>query len=209
MKAYTIILCLSSLTLFSQLACGSSTKPDDEPSAATPPALAGRYISACTPQPQADGSTNYFKLDFDLSATRWALDYIVFADEACSTKALTVNIEGPYEQTAPSDAVEGAWEARFAFDAKRMTPHVDFMVQTLSSIPGCGSSDWALDQTSDISTQGCAAFGQYPISECGADYDLVKLSDGGIQFGARPADNKMCEPAARPTALSPLVSVRQ
>lgn len=209
MRAYTIILGLSSLTLLSQLACGNSTKPDEEPNAATAPALAGQYLSACTPQPQADGSTSYFKLDFDLSATRWTLDYIVFADEACATKALTVNIEGPYEQTAPSSDVEGAWEGRFAFDAKTMTPHVDFMVQTLSSIPGCGSGDWELDKASDISQQGCAAFGQYPISMCGADYDLVKVTDAGLQFGARPADNKMCEPAKRPTALSPLVSVRQ
>ena len=196
------------LCVWGASACGNSAKPDEDPSEARPPQLAGRYVSACTPQPQADGSTSYFKLDFDLTATRWTLDYVVFADEACATKALTVNIRGPYELTAPSSQVEGAWEGRFGFDAKTMTPHAQFMVDMLAGIQGCGAGGWTLDQATDVSG-GCAPFGQYPLSQCGADYDVVKLNEGSVQFGQRPANNDMCEPGKRPTALSPLLNVKQ
>jgi hypothetical protein len=196
------------VSALSAAGCGNGAVPDEESAAVQPPDLAGRYVSACAPQPQADGSTSYFQLRFDLTATRWSIDYVVFGDEACATRVLTVNIEGPYALTAPSTVVDGAWEARFGFDQKTMTPHVPFMVDTLSSLDGCGTGTWTLDEPMDISG-GCAAFGQQPVSQCSADYDLVMVDADGVRFGQRPADNNMCQPERRPAAISPLLNVRQ
>jgi hypothetical protein len=46
--------------------------------------------------------------------------------------------------------------------------------------------------------------GQQPISACGQDYDLVRLDEGELMFGARPADNNMCTEARRPAEMSGL-----
>ncbi len=207
MKA-RIQMALAMVALAGQIGCGSAVKQDDTVSEPKAPELAGNYLSACTPAPQADGSTSYFSLDFDLTESEWGLDYVVFADAECATPALTVRIEGPYALTAPAAEVEGAWEGTFSFTRKTMTPHVEFMADVLGSIEGCGAGEWEAGTTQDVSQTGCAAFGQLPIAECGADYDLVSLSDAGLTFGARPADNDMCEPGKRPTELSPLVSAR-
>ena len=50
---------------------------------------------------------------------------------------------------------------------------------------------------------GCAGLGAYPVADCPADYDIVKLSEDGteLSFGARPADNNMCTPENRPTTF--------
>lgn len=191
------------------LGCASTPEKPSEPRTEAPPALTGQYLSACTPQPQADGSTNYFTLDFDLSDTRWQLDYTVFTDDACASRALTVAIEGPYEMGGASDQVDGAWEGTFRFETKTMTPHTEFMADMLDGIDGCGAGGWQAGVTGDVAATGCAPFGQYALSDCSADYDIVSLSAEGIQFGARPTDNNMCTEDKRPTALSPLVNVRQ
>ncbi len=50
----------------------------------------------------------------------------------------------------------------------------------------------------DISETGCAAW--RPVSVCGQDHDLIAMTEGGVQFGVRPADNDMCTADKRPTA---------
>lgn len=161
------------------------------------PELAGRWLSACFAQP--DGT--HANLDFDLTPARWALDYRVHADEACETRLVTVHIEGPYVLEGPS-AVADAWDGVFSFDAKTITPHAQPLVDALDEA-GCGSEAWAVDGTQSIE-DGCAAFGQYPIADCGADYDLVAREGDTLRFGLRPADNDMCSPERRPSELSPV-----
>lgn len=182
-------------------ACGaneSSTEPDstDDP---RPPSIAGQWLSPCVPQ--GDGTA--FELDFDLTAERWDLDYVVFADEECTQKNVTVYITGPYELTAPSTEVEGAWKGTFAFDEKTVTPHNEGMAGFLNSENGCVEG-WEAGVEKDISETGCAVLGQQPISTCGQDYDLVQLDDGALMFGARPANNDMCSKAQRPAEMSGL-----
>jgi hypothetical protein len=58
----------------------------------------------------------------------------------------------------------------------------------------------------DISVTGCAAW--RPVAVCGEDHDLLALSDAGLHFGVRPADNDMCTPDKLPTALLPAVVAR-
>lgn len=169
----------------------------------TAPSIEGRWASTCLSSPQQDGSTNYFDLDFDIGAERWALDYVVHGDPQCSSRLLTVHIEGPYELGEPSKAVEGAHEGVFRFDSKTMTPHVEGLAAMLNDIQGCGEGTWAAGETKDVFEVGCPAFGQYPKAQCAADHDLVEVKGEAIHFGQRPADNDMCTPEKRPAALNP------
>jgi hypothetical protein len=192
------------------LACGGTATTDagassSDTAGGEAPALAGRWISPCTPN-----ESGAFTLDFTLSADRWSVDYATFGDAACSAAFLTVHIAGPYEITGPS-SVEGAREARFAFDEKTVTAHAEGAVGFLASLgEACGGpGTWELGVARDVGAAGCPALGQRPIADCPADYDLVSVTATELRFGDRPADNDMCSPERRPTALSGLASIRQ
>ncbi len=184
-------------------ACGASPSSPPASSTRSAPAIDGRWTSACAPSPQADGSTQYLVLDFTIGKSDWKIDYVVHGDAACSVKLLTVTIDGDYALDRPSPSVAGAWEARFGFAHKVMTPHVDGLVQALTGAK-CGAKPWKIGEGQDVYDAGCAAFGQYPKATCPADFDLVKLDAGALHFGDRPKDNDMCTPAKRPSAISSL-----
>jgi hypothetical protein len=191
----TALLSLVSLAA----ACGSTPEQSpSQPTAALSPApaeLAGRWGSACVDP----GNGQAFRLLFDLTETTWNLAYEAFADAACATPSLTVQIAGGYELGEASAAVAGAREGRFDFATKTVTPHnagvADFLTQA------CGRAGFAAGAAADI-TGGCAGLGAYPVAECPSDHDIVQLdADGALHFGARPQDNNMCTPDKRPTAL--------
>jgi len=185
---------------------GSSTAADDAASdtaGGETASIVGAWESSCVPQ----GETQSFSLDFDITATRWSLDYDVFGDTSCGAPFLTVHIEGPYEIGGPS-TVAGANEARFAFDQKTITAHAEAAAGYLSSLEGCGDGAFLVGEAEDIATTGCAALGQRPIAACGQDHDLVAVDGTSLRFGERPADNDLCTPGARPTALSSLAMSR-
>ena len=184
-------------------ACG----PAQAPAASTPPSLEGHWASACTPSPQPDGSTQSIKLDFTNGKTDWKLDYVTFGDAACATRIVTVSIDGDYALTAPSATTAGAWEARFGFAHKTITPHVDGVANALTGAK-CGTGTWKVGEAEDVLTGGCPAFGQYPKAQCAADFDLVRVDGNKLHFGDRPKDNDMCTAGKRPTALSALEIAR-
>lgn len=201
MKTTGIARAALGATLSLALACGTSGS--STPSNTGGDSLVGRWQSACTPM----NAQQAFKLDFDIQSATWVLDYDVFGDTTCTTKFLTVRIEGPYE-TGNVSAPSGAREARFGFARKLITPHGEAASGFLASEQGCGATGFAAGVARDISTSGCAGLGQRPIAQCPADFDLVKRDGDGLRFGARPADNDMCTPDKRPTALAPVVSQR-
>lgn len=185
----------------------TGTPPDDTDTSggeSVPPSLAGDWSSACFDA----GDGTFARLDFALTATDWDLDYGVFGDGACRVPLVTVRIEGPYLLTGPSASVQGAWEGQFSFDTKTITAHADPLVTALERA-GCGSRPWAIDEAQSVAEEGCAAFGQYPVDACPADYDLVARDGDTLYFGVRPADNDMCTPERRPTELSPLALALQ
>jgi hypothetical protein len=179
---------------------------DDRPDPSTAPAaldLAGRWLSECVDQ----GNGTFARLDFDLTESDWALEYVVHGDAACSAALATVHIAGGYAVERPSAAVAGAHEARFGFGDKTITAHVDAIAEQLTSA-GCGADAWQLGVAQSVA-DGCAAFGQHPIADCPADYDVVKRDGDQLNFGKRPADNDMCTAAKRPTELSPVTLARR
>jgi hypothetical protein len=186
--------------------CGSSSStPAATPAGTNAPDLSGKWQSACTPMSDTQG----FVLDFDLTDKTWGLDYVVYGDKACTSKFLTVRIEGPYEVGSASKTVAGAHDARFAFTKKTITPHSAAAAGYLASDAGCNQPGFAEGVAKDVGATGCANLGQRPISACPADYDLVKVDGDTLFFGARPADNDMCTEAKRPTAISQLGSKRK
>jgi hypothetical protein len=186
---------------------GVGTAPDAAPDAGvgTAPDLAGRWKSACTPM----SASQWFVLDFDISRSTWAVDYAVFADSGCATKFLTVRIEGPYELGVASSTVPGAFDAKFGFTKKAITPHLPAAADFLASAGGCGAAGFTAGEAKDIGTTGCAGLGQRPISACSADYDIARLDGDVLTFGERPADNDMCSEGKRPKALAAVSSKRQ
>ena len=65
-----------------------------------------------------------------------------------------------------------------------------------------------LQVATEVLTEGCPGLGQYPKSQCEADYDLVSVSGDDLRFGSRPADNDMCSADKRPKALAAFASHR-
>jgi hypothetical protein len=137
-------------------------------------------------------------LTFDLTETDWTVDYAAFGDARCEQPSLTVHIEGPYTLGEASKAVNGAREGNFGFARKFVTPHTEGAAGFLTQ--ACGGGTFAVGTSSDI-TAGCAGLGAYPIEQCATDHDIVHLAGNVLRFGARPADNNMCSPDKRPTAL--------
>jgi hypothetical protein len=187
------------------LGCGAAATPPADAPSASGPDLRGQWESDCVP-----GSAGQsLSLAFDIGPSDWALDYVTYGDAACSTPFLTVRIDGPYEIGPPSPVVPGAYEARFGFAHKTVTPHGAAAVGFLSSLSGCGSGSWTDGVAGDVLAAGCPGLGQRPLDACPADYDLVSIEGRSLRFGSRPADNDMCTPERRPTELSPLALHRR
>ena len=198
---------LHHLTLFCLLAACAQTPVEapqpsdttDEEVPFTEADLEGTWESGCVDPGNGQG----FTLQFDLTDSAWDLDYTTHTDASCADPFMTVHIEGPYELGSASAAVDGAREGTFGFTAKSVTPHSAAAAGFLASADGCDREGFVAGESADLST-GCAGIGQYPLADCSADYDLVHLEESGLRFGARPADNNMCTPQARPTEMSPL-----
>lgn len=178
---------------FTATGCGGAATTDDEPSP-TAQEISGQWESDCIDP----GNGQAFTLSFDLTESAWTLDYAAFADATCATPNLTVRIEGPYSLGAVSTTVPEAREGSFGFGRKTVTPHNEGAAGFLPQ--ACGGGTFAVGKATDI-TAGCAGLGAYPPAECPTDHDIVALVGDTLRFGARPADNDMCTPAKRPTAL--------
>jgi len=174
-------------------ACGGANSRDDEPAPASDE-LAGLWVSNCIDPGNGQG----FTLAFDLTDSTWALDYTAFADAACGTRTLTAHIEGPYTLGAVSAVAPETREGEFGFSRKTVTPHNEGAAGFLPQ--ACGGGTFTVGAPTDI-TAGCPGLGAYPIADCPTDHDIVTVVDDVLHFGARPADNDMCSPEKRPTAL--------
>jgi hypothetical protein len=187
--------------------CGGATPSADAggtdvTSGGDRPVLVGHWRSDCVPT-----DTGALTLDFTIETAHWSLDYDTYGDGACAAPFLTVHVAGSYALIAPSPSIPSAWNARFGFDEKTVTPHGAAAVGFLSGLgDACGGSGaWSDGAARDVFASGCAMLGQYPSSICTADYDVVSIDgSGSLHFGQRPADNDMCTEAKRPTVLSPL-----
>jgi hypothetical protein len=177
--------------------CSSSTASAPDDSAAVASAMVGGWQGSCFDA----GNGQHAQLTFQIQEGRWAVDYVVYGDAACTAALGDVHIAGPFQILEPSPVVAGAHDGIFSFDTRTITPKAQAFADYLSTLSGCGAGGWKVDATQDVFETGCTPLGSYPRSTCTADYDVVKVGSDTLQFGLRPADNDMCSADKRPTML--------
>ncbi|MEM8762829.1 MAG: hypothetical protein AAGD88_03390 [Bacteroidota bacterium] len=145
------------------------------------------------------GHGTYGKRTFTFEKGYWTLEFVLSFDPMQAQKIFTFRTEGNFEVLKPSEAVEGAYDAIFYEDQKRVTLHMD----NPEIIEGFGFTNCGLevDIEKDISSVGCSFW--QSVAQCAEDHDLMKLDDEGhLYFGQRPEDNDMCTADRRPTSLT-------
>ena len=158
----------------------------------------GTYRSAA-PEPWYGG---FGTREFVFANGRWELIFTHALDPAMTMRTFVFRTGGAYEIGGPNNDVTGAYDGTFFEEWK----HVTLLTDVPEVIAGMGMAGCVLTPNleTDISQSGCAAW--RPVAECGADHDILAMTDTGLQFGVRPADNDMCTPDRRPTALLPVVA---
>jgi hypothetical protein len=163
-------------------------------------ALTGTFHSASV----EEWYGGYGTREFVFADGQWSLTFIHALDPAMTQRTFQFRTGGAYAVGQESEAVPGAFQTVFDEDWKHLT--------LLTPVPGIaaamGMADCGLtvNLEADISETGCAAW--RPVADCGEDHDLLALTDEGLRFGVRPADNDMCTADKTPTALLTAVVAR-
>ncbi len=146
----------------------------------------------------------YGTREFVFSDGQWSLTFIHALDPAMTQRTFQFRTGGAYAVGEESTAVPGAFHAVFDEDWKHLTLLTP--VPEIAAAMGMAECGLTLNLEVDISKTGCAAW--RPVAVCGKDHDLLALTDAGLHFGVRPADNDMCTPDKTPTALLAAVVAR-
>lgn len=173
------------------MACNSDEKDEVSPNS--------KYIGEWESVSSEDlGNGTFATREFNLEKENWSLVFTLFMDEAQTTPVFAFRAVGKYEVEGVSTVVEGADNAYFGFDKK----YVTLLTDNEDLINGFGFSACGLekDVEKDISQDGCSFL--VSNAECGQEYDLLRLDNGQLFFGARPeAGEDMCSEEKRPTTL--------
>jgi hypothetical protein len=156
-------------------------------------ALQGNYASTAPESWYGGFGTRQFSFD----RGNWGLTFTHALDPDMKMKTFAFRTEGPYTVGDASKVVAGAYDAVFTENSK----YVTLLTDDAKIVEAFGFSNCGLKYNVevDISKTGCAAW--KPVAACGKDHDLLALDAKGLYFGVRPADNDMCTPDKRPTAL--------
>ncbi len=196
----TSLRLLAALATLSAAACATT---QGGKTAVQPRELVGTWES---PSCESIGGNNFIQRHFTLTENTWTLNLNAFGDAQCQVKLFTARIQGPYTLVQNSAAVPGATEGNFGFGELYMTPHVQGLADAFQNAK-CGTGTWKVGEEQRTTETGCLFF--RPTSACGTDHDLVKVEGNQLFFGQRPADNDMCSPEKRPTALAALPVVKR
>jgi hypothetical protein len=191
--------CLTAALTIAALLCqpaGAETAYQDADAIA---ALNGTWAS---PASEDWGRGTFGTRSFTFADGTWSLDFALALDPGMNAKVFEFHTTGTYDVLAPSATVPGAFDMLFREEIKAVTLRAtDPGLIEAFGLAGCNLTP---DVKTDISATGCAIW--KPVAECGVDHDLLALdADQNLYFGVRPADNDMCTPDKRPTALLPAV----
>jgi LPXTG-motif cell wall-anchored protein len=165
------------------------------------PDLTGQWVSkGC----ETGGNNQFFTRDFRFNQANWSLTFVNYADSACTQSTLTFYVEGTYTVGGASASVPDGLEADFVFQEAKLTPHNQATADFLNSAEAntCGAETWQPDlQQSVAATDGCSVIGlSLPLTE----YDLIKVENDELYFGARPTDGSFLDSLdKRPTSFAP------
>ena len=146
----------------------------------------------------------YGTREFVFANGRWSLIFTHALDEAMTQRTFQFRTGGGYSVLERSAEVPGAFHTVFDEDWK----HVTLLTPEADVVAALGMVDCGLtfNLEVDISNSGCAAW--RPVKDCRQDHDLLAISDQGLHFGVRPADNDMCTADKVPAKLLPAVVAR-
>lgn len=181
------------------LAVGTQAQPPRGATKAALSSLTGTYRSASA---EDWGRGTFGRREFSFDHGHWTLKFTLALDPAFEHPVFAFRTFGTYRVVRPSAKVPGAFEADFRENAKFVT----LLTPDPELAKGFGLAACGLTPSveKDVSKAGCALW--KPVAVCGEDHDLLALDpNGGLRFGVRPADNDMCTPDKRPTALLPAV----
>ena len=147
----------------------------------------------------------YGTREFVFADDRRSLTFIHALDPAMTLRTFQFRTGGAYRVVAPSEAVPGAWHTVFGEDWKHLTLLTP--VPAIAAAMGMADCGLTVNLEADTSGTGCAAW--RPVAACGEDHDLRALSEAGLHFGVRPADNDRCTADKVPTALLTAVVARR
>lgn len=182
-----------------------TTPTDPTGTVLTAAELVGTWSSpGCEAYPDGAGGTNYLTRTFTLTEDRWALEFTIFGDAACTFPLFRGEVEGPYTLGAPS-AVAGATEGEFGIVSNQWTALFEDLA-VLFEDSGCGTGSWEVGVPQDVTVTGCIGVAK-PVADCPTEYDIVSLDGDSLYFGERVTD--MCVEAGRPAALVTYPVVRQ
>jgi hypothetical protein len=183
-------LCLAALPLLA--GCGSSGGIQDS--------IKGHWVSTtCEVRPGASNSKLYIKRDYTIRDTTWTGALTFYTDETCATSSVVAIADGPYS-VGGAAKVSGAYEAAFVLETMTLTtkdPGTNYYLNTAPANT-CGTKVWQVNVAQDITrTKGCGLLG-VDLVNCGTEYEIIKLQNNQLLFGARPADGSgPCTPDKR------------
>jgi len=80
------------VAIASVAACPGAQKIADKlPDGPPAPVIHGKFANeVCLAAPNADGTTSYLTLNFDITPSAWAGDVVMYGEETCTTKQGTI-----------------------------------------------------------------------------------------------------------------------
>jgi hypothetical protein len=185
------------------LGCSSSSSgaPADPASQ-----LVGHWASdTCEPTPSAGGQTHYVKREYTFTKDTIAFNFTVFAEPACATKLMKVDLAGDY--TLDTTSVPDTRGVDFHVTSRALTAFVPDLAGAFGQAH-CGAGPWTPGATQDITAAGCAVIGYGALDACPTQYDLVKIDGARLFLGVRQNDVDACKAADRPTELQTVAVVK-
>lgn len=141
---------------------------------------------------------------FEIAKENWEVKFTLYLDSTLTMPVFQFRGIGKYEVQGQSTIIEGAENAIFGFDQKFVTLLTDN--QDLINNFGFNTCNLEKDTEKDITADGCSFLVSKSI--CAQEYDLLKVDEGMLYLGMRPAEGDMCTEENRPTALFyPLASI--
>jgi Adenomatosis polyposis coli down-regulated 1 len=195
------------LALFVGVLIPAATLHASSQSSITAISITGIWESESCVVQQRNGMRTGSRSVFVFLDSEWALEFTQYADPECKTPTLRAFFQGRYRLGGPSRVVPGAHDANFGFSMKRLTLYDDGLLAQANR-GGCGEATWTRAGERDVSTTGCLWV--VPVSACPQEFDLVKIDDGHLLLGERPAAGQdLCREDRRASALRSLPLIRR
>lgn len=148
------------------------------------------------------GNKTYSTRVFEIGKDKWNITFTMYGDKELKYPLFKALFEGDYKLEDPSKKINGAYNGIFKINKKSLTLLNDSpeLVKQL----GFSTCDLKKDMAVDISKGGCSFLKS--VADYNKEYDVVKMENNKLYFGARPVDNDLSKVEKRPVKLNyPLV----